>query len=402
MAAMPETPPDVGARADPDELELTVVIPCLDEAQTIGLCVGKAVASMKQAGIRGEVVVSDNGSKDDSIAVATQAGARVVRCPVRGYGAALQFGFRAARGRYLIMGDADDSYDFTLVPAFVAKLREGHPYVIGSRLRGKIEEGAMPTLNRWLGTPVLTFILNRLYGTHISDCNCGMRGFERRTYRRIGAVAPGMEFASELIVKAAVRGVPIEEIPIDFYKDKRGRPPHLRPWRDGWRHLRLLLWHAPDRALTLPGLLLTLAGVIGTFASFGHDRAVLFALLALVGMPPLAGGLAIQAVAEPGRVRRSARAWLTFDRAAVAAGLFLAAGLACAAVVGLEYLRPREGFAILVPRVPNWNLILTGALAFGAGVGSLVLALLMGAAGATLRAEVPPFPVEADDEGRAP
>src|SRR5262249_15034141 len=183
-----------------------------------------------------------------------------------GYGAGLSGGFRPAGGRYLMMGDGDQSYDFSLLPRFIEQARAGSTFVIGSRLRGKIEPGAMPPLHRYLGTPVLTWILNRLFGTHISDCNCGMRCIERDTFLRLGVVSPGMEFASEMIVKAAVLGVEIDEVPIDFYRDRRDRRPHLRPFSDGWRHLRLLLWHAPDHMMTLPGLLMLAVGLLLTLS----------------------------------------------------------------------------------------------------------------------------------------
>src|SRR5262245_1614101 len=242
-------------------LELSVVIPCLNEAATIGQCVSKAHDAMALHNIAGEVVVSDNGSTDGSVYFATTAGARVVRCPTRGYGAALQWGFRHARGRYVLMGDGDQSYDFSLLPLFIQKVREGARFVMGSRLKGRIQPGAMPLLHRYLGTPVLTWLLNRLFGTSISDCNCGMRWIERKTFLGLGVVSSGMEVASEMVVKAAVHGVPIEETPIDFYKDGRNRRPHLRPLPDGWRHLRLLLSHAPDHMMTLPGILMLLLGL---------------------------------------------------------------------------------------------------------------------------------------------
>ncbi len=226
------------------ECELSVVIPCLNEERTIALCVERALCTMRDAGIFGEVVVSDNASTDRSAACARGAGARVVYCPARGYGAALQAGFAAARGRCLVMGDGDASYDFGELPRFVAELRAGRPFVMGTRLRGRILPGAMPPLNRYLGTPVLTFLLNRLYGTALSDINCGMRGLQRGTALALGAVSPGMEFAAEMLVRAAKQGVPITEIPITLHPDQRGRAPHLRPFRDGLRLLCLLLSHA--------------------------------------------------------------------------------------------------------------------------------------------------------------
>jgi len=324
------------------DLELSVVIPCLNEARTIAVCIQRALDAMRQYGIAGEVVVSDNGSTDDSIRVATAAGARVVNCPTRGYGAAIAWGFRHARGRYFVMGDADQSYDFGLVPRFVEAARAGASFVMGSRLRGTIEPGAMPTLHRYLGTPVLTWILNVLFGTRISDCNCGMRLIERNTFFTLGVVSPGMEFASEMVVKAAVVGVAITEVPIDFYKDRRDRRPHLRSFRDGWRHLRLLLWHAPDQMMTMPGLVMLALGLtlaisqlrgkvsLG-FTNLDIHYMILGVTLALVGTSATTLGLVIGATMPAGRVRhvrllKSAHEWYSFDRAAVVSGILFVLG----------------------------------------------------------------------------
>ena len=319
--------------------ELSVVIPCLNEANTIGVCVRRALDSMTEHGIRGEVVVADNGSSDDSIRVARAAGARVVSCQIPGYGAALHCGFRHARGRYLLMADGDQSYDFSLLPRFVALARTGARFVLGSRLRA-IEDGAMPLLNRHLGTPVLTWILNALFGTRITDCNCGMRCLDRETFFRLGIVSTGMEFASEMIVKAALHGVDVTEVPIDFYKDRRNRRPHLRPFRDGWRHLRLLLWHAPDHMMTLPGLSMLALGLLLVFVqltgpvSLGFTRfdihwMILGITLSLVGTSATSLGLVVGVTMPAGRVRHlailtRARRWYTFDAAAVlGAALFV-------------------------------------------------------------------------------
>lgn len=230
------------------EPELSVVIPCLDEARTITQCVSEARDTMARLAIAGEVVVADNGSTDDSAARAEAAGARVVPAPVRGYGAAIQAGVRAARGRFVLTGDGDSSYDFTELALFIEPLRAGHRFVLGSRLGGTILPGAMPWSHRHLGTPALTWVTNRLYGTRISDCNCGIRAMERALFLSLGIDARGMEFASDMIVKAALAGVAIHEVPVTFRRDRRDRPPHLRPIRDGVRHLALILRHAPRRS----------------------------------------------------------------------------------------------------------------------------------------------------------
>ena len=370
-------------------LELSVVIPCLNEAQTIEVCIKRALDAMAAHGIRGEVVVSDNGSTDGSIEISTRAGARVVSCPTRGYGAALQWGFRHALGRYVVMGDADQSYDFGLAPRFIDRARAGSTFVIGSRLRGKIEEGAMPPLHRYLGTPVLTWILNRLFGTRISDCNCGMRCLDRAMFFSLGVVSPGMEFASEMIVKAAVMGVPIDEVPIDFYRDRRNRRPHLRSFRDGWRHLRLLLWHAPDHMMTLPGLIMLalglllalsqLAGPVSIgFTSLDIHYMILGVTLSLVGTSATSLGLVIGATMPAGRVKHldlltPAHRWYSFDNAAIVAGFLFVLGLALDAfVLGYWLYHHRGELTTHFTRLTLFGLLLI-AMAVQFGFSALLL-----------------------------
>jgi glycosyltransferase involved in cell wall biosynthesis len=227
------------------ECELSVVMPCLNEARTVGRCVDKAVRSLAELHIVGEVVVADNGSTDGSQDIARAHGARVIRAIERGYGNALRAGIAAARGRYVIMGDADDSYDFSSLQPFVDKLRQGHELVMGNRFQGGIQPGAMPWSHRYIGNPVLTGILNLLFHSPIGDAHCGLRGFRRDAYERLGLETTGMEFASEMVVKACLAHQKIAEVPIVLYPDGRDRPPHLRSFRDGWRHLRFLLSHSP-------------------------------------------------------------------------------------------------------------------------------------------------------------
>jgi hypothetical protein len=383
------------SRHQPSQLELSVVIPCLNEAATIASCVRDALDTMAAHGIDGEVVVSDNGSDDGSVEIAQRAGARVVSCAVQGYGAALQNGIAHARGRNILMADADRSYDFTLLPGFIQKIRTGSQFVMGSRLQGKIERGAMPWLHRYVGTPVLTSILNALFGTRITDCNCGMRCFDRDLFYRLGIVAPGMEFASEMVVKAAVHGVPITELPIDFYKDQRGRRPHLRSFRDGWRHLRLLLWHAPDHTMTLPGLVMLTVGLLLVFSqvsgpvSIAHRSLdihymILGVTLALVGLSGTASGLVVGATAPAGRVRHlrvlaAAHRWISFDRAASLAGLLVLAGLTADGFV-LGYWLYHDG-GELSPFFTR--LTLMGLLLIAMGVQLGLSALLLGTAKVT-------------------
>jgi glycosyltransferase involved in cell wall biosynthesis len=243
-------------------LELTILMPCLNEAETIGTCVRKAMDYLARSGIAGEVLVADNGSTDGSQAIAEALGARVVAVAERGYGAALIAGIAAARGRFVIMGDSDDSYDFTALDPFVAKLREGHELVMGNRFRGGIKPGAMPPLHRYLGNPVLSTIGRVFFGSPVGDFHCGLRGFDRDAIRRLDLRAPGMEFASEMVVKATVQGLRIAEVPTTLSPDGRSRPPHLRSWRDGWRHLRFLLVFCPRWLFLYPGAGLFLAGLI--------------------------------------------------------------------------------------------------------------------------------------------
>jgi glycosyltransferase involved in cell wall biosynthesis len=235
-------------------------MPCLDEAATVGRCVAKARAFLERAGIAGEVLVADNGSSDDSRALAAAAGARVVEVAERGYGAALNAGIVSARGRYVVMGDADESYDFSRLEAFVEKLRAGYPLVMGNRFKGGIRPGAMPALHRYLGNPVLSFVGRLFFRTGVRDFHCGLRGFDRDAVRALDLRTTGMEFASELVVKAALAGWRIAEVPTTLDPDGRGRAPHLRSWRDGWRHLRFLLLFSPRWLFLYPGLALLVTG----------------------------------------------------------------------------------------------------------------------------------------------
>src|SRR5215469_7215914 len=237
-------------------------MPCLNEAETVATCVRKATGFLAESGISGEVVVADNGSTDGSQQLATAAGARVVPIRDKGYGNALIGGITAARGKYVIMGDADDSYDFTNLMPFVEELRNGHELVMGNRFRGGIEPGAMPKLHKYLGNPVLSFIGRLFFPSAIGDFHCGLRGFNRESALRLNLQATGMEFASEMVVKATLWGQDITEVPTTLKKDGRSRPPHLRSWRDGWRHLRFLLLFSPRWLFLVPGAFLFLLGLV--------------------------------------------------------------------------------------------------------------------------------------------
>lgn len=235
-------------------------MPSLNEAETIGTCIDKAQAFLKEHAIDGEVLIADNGSTDGSQDIARATGARVIAVETRGYGAALIAGIRAAEGRFVIMGDSDDSYDFSDLMPFVADLRQGADLVMGNRFRGGIAENAMPPLHRYLGNPVLSLVGRVFYRTPVGDFHCGLRGFSREAILGLNLTSTGMEFASEMVVKAALHGLAITEVPTTLSPDGRSRPPHLRSWRDGWRHLKLLLSYAPHWLFLYPGLIFFAAG----------------------------------------------------------------------------------------------------------------------------------------------
>src|SRR5947209_3294181 len=248
---------DTGAKP-----EVSVVMPCLNEARTVGRCIDKATQALRDMGVAGEVIIADNGSSDGSPAIAVAHGARVIPVEHRGYGSALQAGIAAARGRYVIMGDADDSYDFSRLESFIVQLRQGHDLVMGNRFQGGIRLGAMPWLHRYVGNPVLTGILNLFFHTPIGDAHCGLRGFRKDAYERLQVQTSGMEFASEMVVKACLNRQKITEVPIVLHPDGRDRPPHLRSFRDGWRNLRFLLLLCPRWLYLIPASLFMGFGLV--------------------------------------------------------------------------------------------------------------------------------------------
>jgi glycosyltransferase involved in cell wall biosynthesis len=237
-------------------------MPCLNEAVTLGQCIRKAQWYLSERNICGEIIVADNGSTDSSQAIAREMGVRVVPVKDKGYGSALMGGIAAAKGKYIIMGDADDSYDFTALDPFLEKLREGYDLVMGNRFQGGIKPGAMPHLHRYLGNPVLTSIGRLLFHSRCGDFHCGLRGFSKLMITRLGLRTTGMEFASEMVVKATLHNMRIAEVPTTLYPDGRNRRPHLRSWRDGWRHLRFMLLYSPRWLFLYPGLLMMFLGLI--------------------------------------------------------------------------------------------------------------------------------------------
>lgn len=251
-------------QAGSETLDVSVVMPCLNESETLAACIAKAKSALDKLGVRGEVLIADNGSKDGSIEIAERMGARVVKVAARGYGSALRGGIRAARGEFVIMGDADDSYDFTAIAPFVEKLRDGFDVVMGNRFKGGIAPGAMPFLHKYLGNPVLTGIGRLFFGSHCGDFHCGLRAFRKDAIEALGLRTTGMEFASEMVVKSTLFGLRVAEVPTTLSPDGRSSAPHLRTWRDGWRHLRFLLLYSPRWLFLYPGIALCIAGMLLT------------------------------------------------------------------------------------------------------------------------------------------
>jgi glycosyltransferase involved in cell wall biosynthesis len=326
-------------------LELSIVMPCLNEAETLETCIAKAQQSIRELNLSGEVIIADNGSTDGSQQIAARLGARVVNVAARGYGSALMGGILAARGKYVIMGDADDSYDFTDLGPFVEKLRGGYDLVMGNRFKGGIKSGAMPRLHRYLGNPVLTGIGRILFRSPCGDFHCGLRGFSRDAIMRLDLRTTGMEFASEMVVKATLREMRIAEVPTILSPDGRNRPPHLRSWRDGWRHLRFLLLYSPRWLFLYPGMLLVLGGLItgawlfrGTvfIGHIGFDvQTLLYAAVAIIiGLQAIIFALFTKVFAisegllpEDPRLNRVFR-YVTLEVGLIAGGLLFLMGLA--------------------------------------------------------------------------
>jgi hypothetical protein len=349
-------PEAVGPRQDqaPEPL-VSAIIPCLNEERTLGTCIRKALDAFARRGIAGEVVVGDNGSTDQSVAIAEGLSARVVHQPLRGYGAAISAAAAVARGKYLIMADADESYDWSQLDDFIDALEDGAELVMGNRFAGGIEDGAMPPLHRYFGNPILSAVARSLHRSPIRDFHCGMRAFSREAFGKMGARSPGMEFASEMVINAHRAGLDIREVPIKLYPDKRGRPPHLRSFRDGWRHLRLIIAHAPDTLYLVPGFILLASGVIGlailahgpvTIAGqyFGIHFVALSAMASLIGLSAIVLGtmakvaIAIYHPVAKGRVvpwlkRGRPLEWLVFGGVGLGA-----AGFAADALLAFKWL----------------------------------------------------------------
>jgi glycosyltransferase involved in cell wall biosynthesis len=325
-------------------VELSVVMPCLNEQETVGVCVRKAIASLRDAGIRSEVIVADNGSTDGSIEIAQAEGARVVNVGEKGYGNALKGGILASRGAYVLMADSDDSYNFSHIPLFLEQLRAGSDLVMGNRFRGGIERQAMPFLHRYLGNPVLTGIGRLFFRSPCGDFHCGIRGFRKDSFVRMGIRSTGMEFASEMVVKASLLQMKVSEVPTTLSPDGRSRAPHLRTWRDGWRHLRFLLMYSPRWLFLYPGMVLMLSGLIGcalllpgrrVFHGIGFDvHTLLYAFVSvLLGFQLIAFATFTKVFAitegllpEDPRLTRAFR-WVTLETGLIVGGVLILLGI---------------------------------------------------------------------------
>jgi Glycosyl transferase family 2 len=343
-------------------VELTVLMPCLNEAETVATCVEKATGFLREHGIDGEIVVADNGSTDGSQRLAAEAGARVVPVTAKGYGNALLGGIMAARGRYVIMGDADDSYDFTALMPFVSALRDGADLVMGNRFKGGIAPGAMRALHRYVGNPVLSFIGRLFFRVKIGDFHCGLRGFRRDSMLALGLQATGMEFASEMVVKATLARQRVVEVPTTLSPDGRSRPPHLRSWRDGWRHLRFLLLFSPRWLFMIPGTVLLALGLLIGIAVVPRPLAigsVTFDVDTLVGASAMVviGFQAVQ-FALFTKIYASAEGFLPQDRWAkrVLKVWSLERGLVAGALLGLA------GLVGAVVSISEWKVARFGPL----------------------------------------
>lgn len=355
-------------------MELTILMPCLNEAETLAVCIEKAHTFIDQHNIVGEIVISDNGSTDGSIEIAESLGARVVHVPTRGYGAALQKGIEEAKGEFVIMGDSDDSYDFSKLSPYMEQLRAGHDLVMGNRFKGGIAKGAMPFLHKYLGNPVLSYLGRLFFKIPVGDFHCGLRGFRRDSALSLGLTTPGMEYASELVVRMALAGFSIKEVPTKLSPDGRSRPPHLNTWQDGWRHLRFLLMFSPRWLFFYPSLIILMLGVMLTVLlapgavsitpniTLDIHSMIVGCFCVLVGMQGVSFAIVARRYAAlrgflpfTSQVRYLVDA-ITLERVLIVAALFFTGGVA-----GLIYC------------ISNWVSVHLGALEYGSLIRVLML-----------------------------
>ena len=389
-----------------DDLELTVLLPCLNEEATVGDVVATALAALARLGVRGEVVVADNGSTDASREAAARAGARVIEVAARGYGAALQGGIAAARGRFVLMADADDSYDLSAIEPFLAKLRDGDDLVMGNRFKGGIQPGAMPPLHRYLGNPVLSFIARLFFGGDTGDFHSGIRAFRRDAILALDLRTTGMEFASEMAVKAHLAHLRIVEVPTVLRPDRRPRPPHLRTWRDGWRHLRFLLLYSPRWLFLYPGLVLMIAGalvggrlLVGAFSvgavSFDVHTLVYAAAALIVGFQAVTFAVFTKVFAisegllpDDPRLGRLFR-FVTLETGLVIGFALLVIGLGCA--IWALRVWSDAGFGSLADASPTTlRLAIVSATALALGAETMFASFFLSVLGLRRRGATPP------------
>lgn len=353
-------------RGDSEKLELSVIMPCLNEAETLGACIDAALESFAKSGLVGEVIVADNGSSDGSQQIAAERGARVVSVSAKGYGNALRGGIEAAHGKYIVFADSDCSYDFGEAPRFVEKLKQGYDLVMGNRFQGGIHPNAMPSLHRYLGNPVLSGLGRLFYRTPVGDFHCGLRAFSKEAFERMELCTTGMEFASEMVIKSALKGLRTTEIPIELHPDGRSRPPHLRSWRDGWRHLRFMLLLCPRWLFLVPGMLLLVLGIVGGLvlangplfigpAGFDIHTLLVAGLAVILGLQLVICAAHVKQLAVILRIHPPNRSvnwlgqYLTIEIGSIVGGVVMLFG---AALLGwTTYLWQHEGFGPLDPSV---------------------------------------------------
>ncbi len=387
-------------------MELTIVMPCLNEAETLETCIRKANGFLERSGTSGEVVIGDNGSTDGSQAIARRNGARVIDVPIRGYGAALYAACQAARGRYIVMGDSDDSYDFSDLSGFLARLREGYDLVMGNRFTGEIKPGAMPWKNRHIGNPILSGIGKTLFHSPLGDFHCGIRGFSKAAFERLDLHTTGMEFASEMVIKATQMHMRLAEVPTTLSPDGRSRPPHLRPFRDGWRHLRFMLLFSPNWLFLYPGaLLMAIAAVFGVLIErgplqFGRleldvDTLIYCAFGLLIGFQGVMFALlsrifAVQEELYPAtpQLRRIFR-YITLEGGLVLGGVLLLAGLALAGYT-VAFWRQKQFGALELQTAAR--LVIPAATAMALGVETMLFSFFFSTLGLSIRHHQPALP----------
>ena len=380
-------------------MELSIVMPCLNEAETLATCIRKAQSYLDRSGVSGEIVIGDNGSKDGSQQIATNLGARVIPVPIRGYGAALYGAITAARGRYCIMGDSDDSYDFEKLDAFVDKLRHGYDLVMGNRFQGGILPGAMPWKNRYIGNPILSTIGKILFRAEVGDFHCGLRGFSKSAFQQMDLRTTGMEFASEMVIKARLMGLKMTEVPTTLSPDGRTRPPHLLPYRDGWRHLRFMLLFSPNWLFLYPGMVAMLAGLaVGGLLlgrsihinsiRLGLDTLVYCSTFVVVGFQAILFSLlsrmyAIQEGLYPKTARdRKYGQLITLERGLVIGAAILLAGLIAALYAVWEW--KQHAFGLLeTERIAR--IVIPSSVALSLGIEIILFSFLLSTFGLKVR-----------------